>query len=68
MESRKPPEFGLEVSADRSNIKDVIKGDYTSTAHSHRALVLTFGKGFFIQSSSIAILFLYSQPPTTYLT
>ena len=26
MEPRKPPEFGLEVSADRTNIKDVIKG------------------------------------------
>lgn len=27
MESRKPPEFGLEVSADRTNIKDVIRGN-----------------------------------------
>ena len=26
MDSRKPPEFTLELSADRSNVKDVVKG------------------------------------------
>jgi hypothetical protein len=27
MDSRRPPEFALELSADRSNIKDVTKGE-----------------------------------------
>jgi len=26
MESRKPPEYTLELSADRSSVKDVVKG------------------------------------------
>ena len=32
MESRRPPEYGLELSADRSNMKDVIKGNRFATS------------------------------------
>lgn len=30
MDGRKPPEFTVELSADRTNIKDVVKGKYTA--------------------------------------
>lgn len=68
MESRRPPEFGLELSADRSNIKDVIKGDYTYTSHYHDPPLLTAEKGYYILFSSIAIFRLYNLPLMTYWT
>ena len=28
MEARRPPEYTLEIVADRTNVKDVVKGTY----------------------------------------
>ncbi len=35
MDSRRPPEFALEVSADRANFKDVVKGQCVRCLHGH---------------------------------